>query len=679
MDRNDAVAYIKSQAPDAFLQKARKRGYICPACYNGTGKDGDGIVKNPKTGKYKCFKCGIGGDILDLIGVEFGLSEFNDQLQKAAEIYGITVDKYNSGMNRSLTPEQKQHAEKTIREVASVAPEEDISGYVAKCHAAVGQTDYFSRRGITQESIDRFQLGYDPAYDEKNVGYRPWKAVIIPTSSETFEARNTEVEPNSAENGKNKYRKHGSNRIFNISSLREEKERSVIVCEGVFDAISIIQSGGQAIGLGSAVNYKSLIVELDKVIPAKPLIIAFDADDSGRDNAAKLEEELQKRKVPYLMVPDFYGEYHDANDMLLKAPDKLKEAVQAAYTSAEGILDPKDEAKNEYLNTSAGRSLKAFMEAIQAAAGRPKLSTGFKPIDDALDGGLYTGLYIIGAISSLGKTTLTLQVADHLAKQGRDVLFFSLEQSKFDLMSKSISRETFLYCRNNNIDTRNAKSNLGIMDGRRWPDFNGTEKQVINEAWQTYRDYAKHVFIFEGIGNISVAEIRNRIKAHISYTGNLRPIVFIDYLQILKASEGDERASDKQIVDHNVTALKQLSRDFDIPIIAVSSLNRQNYSEKINMAAFKESGAIEYGSDILIGLQLTGAGESGFDVGKAKEENPRRIDFCILKNRNGKTTAKGLPMAFFPMFNCFMAADRVDGDGGYAYLSKADEDNCPID
>lgn len=679
MDRKEATSYIKRQTPDAFLQKARKHGYICPKCGNGTGKDGDGIVMDKKTGKYKCFKCGIGGDILDLIGETFGLPEFNDQFQKAVEIYGITVDKYHSDRYRSLTSEQKRHAKKTIREVAAITQAEDISGYIAKCHEIAGQTDYFSKRGITQKSIDRFQLGYDPAYDEKNVGNRPWKAVIIPTSSETFEARNTEVEPNSAENGKNKYRKHGSSRIFNISSLREEKDRSVIVCEGVFDAISIIQSGGQAIGLGSAVNYKSLVNELDKMAPAKPLIIAFDADDSGRDNAAKLEAELQRRKVPYLMATDLYGEYHDANDMLLKAPDKLREAVQAAYAAAEAVPDPKEEAKDEYLKTSAGWSLKALMEAIQESASRPRLSTGFDPIDNALDGGLYTGFYIIGAISSLGKTTLTLQIADSLAKQGRDVLFFSLEQSKFDLMSKSISRETFLYCRGNDIDTRNAKSNLGIMDGRRWPKFNDTEKKVVNEAWQAYRNYAKHIFIFEGIGNISVAEIRERIKMHISFTGNSHPIVFIDYLQILKAADGDERASDKQVVDHNVTALKQLSRDFDIPIIAVSSLNRQNYSEKINMAAYKESGAIEYGCDVLIGLQLKGAGEPGFDVDKAKEEDPRKVDFCILKNRNGKTVAKGLSMTFFPKFNCFMAADGKDGDGGFVPLSVTDEDKCPFD
>ena len=97
------------------------------------------------------------------------------------------------------------------------------------------------------------------------------------------------------------------------------------------------------------------------------------------------------------------------------------------------------------------------------------------------------------------------------------------------------------------------------------------------------------------------------------------------------------------------------------------------------MAAFKESGAIEYGSDVLIGLQLTGAGDKDFDVDVAKEKDPREIDFCILKNRNGKITSKGIPMTFYPIFNCFMAADGIDGDGGFVPISKEDEDNIPFD
>ena len=680
MDRNDALREINKQDPGVFLRRAKKRGWICPKCGNGSGKDGDGIVKNPKDGKYKCFKCGIGGDVLDLVGAAFGLTDFNDQFDKAVELYGIDVDKYRP----ALTAQQKGQAADTISRVAAASDETDAVGrYLEKCHAAAGQTDYFTKRGISQESVDRFQLGYDPSYDEGNVGGRPWKAVVIPTSADTYEVRNTEVEPNSDTNGRNKYRKHGKNHLFNLRALSEEKDKPIVICEGIFDAISIIQSGGQAIGLGSAVNYKYLVEALDKVTPAKPLIILFDSDAAGRDNAGKLAAELSRRNISYLLPEDALGAHHDVNDYLLKDPEGLKGVVAKIYSEAAAIPDPKEEAREKYLKTSAGQSIKSFIETIKRNANRPRLSTGFKVIDDALDGGIYTGLYVIGAISSLGKTTLTLQIADNLAQQGRDVLFFTLEQSKDELIAKSISRETFLCCRRMDKDTASAKSSRAILDGRRWLSFSDTDKDVLSKAFTAYTAYADHIFYHEGIGNIAVAQIREAIKTHISFTGNARPIVFIDYLQILKAAEGFERATDKQIVDHNITELKQLSRDFDIPILAVSSLNRQSYSGKITMSAFKESGAIEYGSDVLIGLQLTGSGEKDFDADAAKEKDIRDIDLCILKNRTSKIYPDGFPMSFYAVFNCFVAdsTDKKEPDGeldGFTELSKTDEDNIPF-
>ena len=673
MTREDATRDIKSQSPDAFLTKAKKRGWICPDCKNGSGKDGDGIVKNPKGGNYICFKCGFSGDIFDLIGKEFGLSEFNDQFQKATEIYGISVEKYNSG---SFTLQQKKQTAEIIEKVAEAPAPMDMTYYYKKCHEAAGKTTYFADRGISQTTIDKYNLGYDDNFTIDGKNKYPMKVIILPTSPYSFEARNIQIQPGAKGF---RYIKHGTAALFNGSALSEEKEKPIFIVEGVIDAISIIEAGGQAIGLGSAVNYKLVVQELDKIAPSKPLALLFDSDETGEKNESLLIDELNKRKVSYIQAKEVIDGFHDPNDRLIKDKDGLKKAVDRIHEKVNAIPDPKEEAKLEYIKTSAGKSIKAFMDSIQANMQRPRLSTGFKPIDDALDGGIYTGLYFIGAISSLGKTTLSLQIADNLAKQGRDVLFFSLEQSKYDLMSKSISRETFLFCRDNGKTVNNAKSNLAVLDGRRWLEFSETEKEVMNGAFKSYQDFAKHIFIHEGIGNISVSEIREKIKNHISITGNARPIVFIDYLQILKASEGDERATDKQIVDHNVTALKQLSRDFDIPIIAVSSLNRQNYSEKINMAAFKESGAIEYGSDVLIGLQLTGAGDKDFDVDVAKEKDPREIDFCILKNRNGKITSKGIPMTFYPIFNCFMAADGIDGDGGFVPISKEDEDNIPFD
>ena len=71
------------------------------------------------------------------------------------------------------------------------------------------------------------------------------------------------------------------------------------------------------------------------------------------------------------------------------------------------------------------------------------------------------------------------------------------------------------------------------------------------------------------------------------------------------------------------------------------------------MEAFKESGAVEYSSDTLIGLQLKGAGKKDFDPTEEKRKDPRQIELVILKNRQGKVGDKIL-FEYYPMFNYFI-------------------------
>jgi len=127
-------------------------------------------------------------------------------------------------------------------------------------------------------------------------------------------------------------------------------------------------------------------------------------------------------------------------------------------------------------------------------------------------------------------------------------------------------------------------------------------------------------------------------------------VVIIDYVQIL--APADIRASDKQNTDKAVLELKRISRDYKTPVIGISSLNRASYKEAISMEAFKESGSLEYGSDVLLGLQLKGAGGKNFDANEAKRKNPREIELVILKNRNGSTGDK-IELEYYPLFNYF--------------------------
>lgn len=315
-----------------------------------------------------------------------------------------------------------------------------------------------------------------------------------------------------------------------------------------------------------------------------------------------------------------------------------------------------EEAKQEYFSTSAGANLQQFINGIGEAANTEAISTGFEALDRVLDGGLYEGLITVGAISSLGKTSLCLQIADQVAAAGRDVLYFSLEMARAELMSKSISRHTVQLALERGIDTKAAKTARGITSGKRYCTYSKTEIQLIQDAVKAYGAYADRLYIQEGIGNIGAEQIRQTIEQHIRFTGN-RPLVIVDYLQIL--APVDIKASDKQNTDRAVLELKRASRDYKLPVIAVSSFNRGNYNAEVAFEAFKETGSIEYGSDIVIGLQLKGAGEKGFNSTEAKKKNPRQVELVMLKNRQGKVGDK-IEYAYYPMFNYFREEGLTD-------------------
>ena len=172
---------------------------------------------------------------------------------------------------------------------------------------------------------------------------------------------------------------------------------------------------------------------------------------------------------------------------------------------------------------------------------------------------------------------------------------------------------------------------------------------MIKKAGENYSQYCKNIYIVEGTGLIGVKKIRSDVEKHIKYTGKV-PVVIIDYLQILYPV--DERFTEKQNTDRSVIELKRISRDFKTPLIVISSFNRENYKSIVSMQSFKESGAIEHSSDVLIGLQLKGTGRDSFDVNEAKSRNPREIELVVLKNRNGRTGVK-MEFDYYAMYNYF--------------------------
>lgn len=328
-----------------------------------------------------------------------------------------------------------------------------------------------------------------------------------------------------------------------------------------------------------------------------------------------------------------------------------------------------EQEKSIYIKSFTGNRIADFLEAAENNTKNKAIKTGIEAVDQLLDGGLYAGLYVVGAISSLGKTTLCLQIADQIAASGTSVLIFSLEMATDEIIAKSLSRGTLRECwskygkNNSNL----AKSTRDILTGQRWQGYKEQELDIIYKAAAAYEKYGQRIKIIEGIGDIGVKDIRAAIEKHICFTGRA-PVVFIDYLQIL--APHNERGTDKQNTDKAVLELKKISRDFSIPVVVISSFNRDNYSQPVNMAAYKEAGSVEYSADVAIALQYDGmdydqseAGDKdkkraariralvSRNIAAGKRGDMQRIQFKVLKNRNG---SKGdTVLGFWPKYNYF--------------------------
>lgn len=650
MDRNSARDYINAQPP-TFLQAAKIRGYICPRCNQGAHK-GVGITKD-RTGHYKCFdgSCGLYADVIELFGIANGIQDYKTQLQEAAAYYNITLDTEPSTPGGRTMENQNQS--KTERKQQEQPPQ-DFTLFYKAAAAHISETDYPQRRGLSAEICKRFQIGFIENWKHPNA---PSTAtgnprLIIPVSRYSYIARYTgpgdyinyrgEVE--------NKTKVKGRDAVswtFNRKAL-QEAQRPIFVVEGEIDALSIIDAGGEAVATGSTVFIDRFLWELKEQPPKQPLIIALDNDTAGRGAAEKLIEGLIQQNLSFYRYNPA-GAYKDANERLTADRAGLIEAVARAGSTEQLQQLEAEQRRAEYMQNSAAAHLQEFLNGIAESANTPAIPTGFNNLDAALDGGLYEGLYILGAASSSGKTTVIIQIADQIAQQGHDILYFSLEMARAELMARSISRHTLQEVLTTGGEIRNAKTQRGITAGARYAQYNETEKALIQTAIKQYSRYAEHIFISEGIGNIGVTEIRKTVETHISITGRT-PVIVVDYLQIL--APYNDRGTDKQNTDKAVIELKRISRDFKTPVIVISSFNRASYKGRAGMEAFKESGAIEYSADVLLALQFAAAGQDGFDEEKEAAKDCREVQLAILKNRSGK---RGIAVnySYYPLFSYF--------------------------
>lgn len=581
----------------------------------------------------KCFSCNESYDI-------FSLYALNNNLDNKKDFKKIVDDltlKYKISNNGSSEKKNVVNNDTMIKK-------EDFTKYINKCKKDISKSDYLQKRGISEKLIEKYSIGYDTKE----------KMIILPISNTCYLGRYTENN-----NGFKHHKPKGvTNEIFNGKYLKDSNFKTIIwVTESIIDALSLeeINEDIKAISLNSINNASQLVREAKENNYKGVFILALDTDYNGIRASIDLKDDLEAIGYEVTIFNDKESAYNiildngdeiknkDINEWLLSDKEVLKKSV----TSLNDMLYTSQEQKaiKTYQQENVLNYLDVFNQNIQDYEKNKPLSTGINPLDEALEGGFYKkNLVILGAISSLGKTTLALQIGDNIAREGNDVLIFSLEMSKEELIAKSISRNTFLKAKEKEytelaLTTREILKGIGLKNNA----FNNERAKTYQEAYEDYKEkIASHLYITECNEDIeiNINTINDKIKNHIAITNN-KPFVIIDYLQIIQHQE--RGLTDKQVIDKIVTSLKRIARDNDITILLISAFNRASYTQESNLASFRDSSTIEYTADVLISLQheiLDGVTDEKpkKSTNHEQQKDKRDLTLKVLKNRNGRIT-----------------------------------------
>lgn len=497
--------------------------------------------------------------------------------------------------------------------------QERMDAYIEECAAA--STDYWAGRGLTQETVAKYRLGYDRAAN----------AVTIPDGT----GRSVKVRRITADKSR-RYAQHrcdGWRQDAPYLADALESAEPVVAVEGEIDALTLRQLGYNACALRGAGQGGS--AEYVAANAKAAVIGLFDADEAGRKGADALAARCHTHGKPCVcrLLPS------DPNALLVAGrTDELAaaiaEAIEELGRKEEEEKAREEEEKAEYDATFAGAETASILADV-AARPRP-IPTGLAHVDRMLGGGIRLGrLHVLAAGSGMGKTTLALQMATSLSAQGHDVLYVALEQDRATLTLKGVSRCTREISENDAITTWELEEadredcRAHLSDG---------QLATLELAKARHAEQAARLKFVDR--PTSMDELERIVDRHERITGNT-PCVVLDYLQFLRPSESQRHLSLTDRARENVARLKALAVQHQLPLLALSSLNRLGYNVAVGLESLKDSGDIEYTADVVLGLQPLQLGTTEDGNGRAinaatRTQEVRTLRLTCLKHREGK-------------------------------------------
>jgi replicative DNA helicase len=280
-----------------------------------------------------------------------------------------------------------------------------------------------------------------------------------------------------------------------------------------------------------------------------------------------------------------------------------------------------DQAEIKYNNKDLNRGITGIPSGYVEL---DRMTAGFQPND----------LIIVAARPSVGKTAFALNIAQNVAiRSSETVAIFSLEMSAPQLVQRMV-------CAEGNIDA--SRMRTGFFEEEDWMKM-GNAAGLLGEA---------NIFIDDTPG-ITVSSIRSKCRRLKKEKG--LNMILVDYLQLIQGS-GRRGANRQEEVSQISRTLKQLARELEVPVIALSQLSRgveQRQDKRPMMSDLRESGAIEQDADIVAFLYRD-------DYYDKESEKKNIIEIIIAKQRNGPVGT--VELVFLKNYNKFVSLDRAHGE-----------------
>ena len=645
MKREDARKDINGRPLTDFvpLEMSRKAGrnmYKCPICHSGEGRKGTGALElYPDSLRVICHARGCftdkGEDTLGALRTIWKCEE-----TEALERAGYTIDK------ETPAPAHQEHKQNTEHQERK--PEADYTLFYRKWHedlkASPEALEYLHGRGITDDSIERFNLGYNANWKHSTApNSTPTRRIIIPRTKGTYTARNIDKPRNEWEEDRIKQVQGRQKDLFNLEAL--DGAETPIICEGELDAISLYQAGAASVvAIGTIVNCGRMLEEAKKH-PEAVFILALDNDpdkedgsNPGKDAQRKLAADMTAAGLAVLNInpADIYGEAKDGNEAFTKDPERLGRMLARIQGKAQEMKAGRDEEREAELRSRTGEGmLEAFLLSVTDKEARTfePIPTGIKDIDRALEGGfIRKTLVTLGAPPAMGKTALAQWIFENIATAGQDVLYINLEMSWEQLLARSISRLAWKY-------DKKDFSALEVLRGYAWTD---EQREAITQAAARYKaDIAPH-FIYnpEGVTNSidSILSAMEAETARIKAQGKPAPLVCLDYLQLVDSGERDAIEGMKGVI----FKLKDFAKRENTVVFVIIANNRaSNKSGTVEMESGRDTSAIEYSGDFMLGLAYTAIEDRRkSECGENKKGEPILAEYDLETIRRLKKEAQ---------------------------------------